>query len=92
MKQRKKGRPRKFTTVEVQAAAADRRSGMTWEALSVKYKCAVNTIRESLYRYSDEFCPNDPPQRSELSRQLHAVQSRLDKIEKALKKRFNLHI
>lgn len=86
------GRPLKLTTACVQQAAVDRRNGMTWEALSIKYDCAINTIRDALLRYSDEFNPSDPTQRSELSRRLDVTESKLEQIEKALKKRFNLHI
>ena len=86
------GRPHKLTTEQVQQAAVDRRNGMTWEALSLKYNCAINTMRDALSRYSDEFNPSDPMQRSELARRLEATESKLEKIEKALRKRFNLHI
>ena len=85
-------RGRKLSAEQVQAAAVDRRNGLSWKKLSEKYKCAVNTIRFSLIEYSDEFNPKAPPQRSELVLQLVSTQAKLDKIEKALKKRFNLHI
>ncbi len=85
-------RGRKLSAEQVQAAAVDRRNGLSWKKLSEKYKCAVNTIRFSLIEYSDEFNPKDPPQRSELVLQLVSTQAKLDKIERALKKRFNLHI
>ena len=51
------GRPRKLTIKAVQQASVDRRNGMTWKALSLKYECAINTIRYSLAEYSDEFAP-----------------------------------
>ena len=86
------GRPHKLSSAAVQQASVDRRNGMTWHALSVKYDCAINTIRDALMRYSDEFNPTDPTQRSELSRRLDDTESKLEKIEKVLKKRFNLHI
>ena len=48
-------RGRKLTTEQIQEAACDRRNGMTWKALSKKYRVAVNTIRFTLSEYSDEF-------------------------------------
>lgn len=88
----RKGRPRKLTKAEVQQAAADRRAGMTWAALRSKYKCAVNTLRSALAEYSDEFLPFLPAQRSDLVSQLMSTQAKIERIEKALKKRFNLHV
>lgn len=86
------GRPRKMTRTEVEEAAVDRRKGMTWNALSVKYNCAINTLRDSLSRYSDEFNPSTPAQKAEIARRLEGIEAKLDKIEKALRKRFNIHI
>lgn len=85
-------RPRKLTTEQIKQAAADRRSGMTWRELREKYACAVNTLRDSLAKYSDEFIPTPPPQRSELKNDITAAQSEIEKIKVALRKRFNLHI
>ena len=51
------GRPRKLTPKEVEQAAIDRRTGMSWSQLRDKYKCAVNTLRAALADYSDEFNP-----------------------------------
>ena len=78
-------RPRKLTIGQVEAAAIDRRSGMSWKQLSLKYKCAVNTLRTALAEYSDEFNPIRPVRRSEL-------ETEIEKIKQALKKRFNLHV
>ena len=85
-------RPRRLSPEEVQQAAADRRSGMTWHALKDKYQCAVNTLRDALARYSDEFLPARPTQRSELEAELKLAHAEIDKIKSALKKRFNLHV
>lgn len=85
-------RPRKFTAEQLQSVADDRRNGMSWHKLSAKYQCAVNTVRQALSEYSDEFNPIRPTQRSELEAQLAHTQSEVDKIKKHLKKRFNLHI
>lgn len=86
------GRHRKLTIEQVQQAAVDRRNGMSWRELSDKYECAVNTVRFALSDYSDEFNPMPPIERSSLESQLHATQAKLEKIENALRKRFNLHI
>ena len=86
------GRARKLSSEQVQAAAVDRRNGMSWKQLSEQNNCAINTIRFSLAAYSDEFNPMSPPKRSDLERQLKTVQSNMDKIKSALKKRFNLHV
>lgn len=83
-------RGRKLTTQQIQEAACDRRTGMTWKALSRKYKVAVNTIRFTLSEYSDEFKPIDPPKRSDLERQLHALQSDFANMKAALQKHFDL--
>ncbi|MDE0555820.1 MAG: hypothetical protein OXI24_16505 [Candidatus Poribacteria bacterium] len=85
-------RPRKLSPEQVQQAAVDRRNGMTWDELRVKYECAINTVRSALAEYSDEFNPIAAPKRIKLERQLQDTQSKVDKIEKLLRKRFNLHI
>ena len=85
-------RPRKLTLSQVRRAAADRRSGMTWYNLSRKYKCAINTLRNSLSKYSDEFVPASPELRSCLENRLKATEADLSKIKAVLKKRFNLHV
>lgn len=85
-------RGRKLSKEQIQQAAVDRRNGMTWNALSEKYRVAINTLRATLAEYSDEFSPIDPPQRSELERQLKGAYTEIEKIKKALKKRFNLHV
>ena len=85
-------RARKLSPEQVAAAAVDRRSGLSWQKLSRKYQCAVNTLRNALAEYSDEFHPIRPVQKSELERQLNTVQSDVDNIKKALRKRFNLHV
>ena len=85
-------RGRKLKTEQIQQAAVDRRNGMTWQALHKKYGVAINTLRATLAEYSDEFSPIDPPQRSELERQLQNTQAEVENIKKALKKRFNLHV
>jgi hypothetical protein len=92
MNKGKMGRPRKLTDAEVKQAAVDRRNGTTWKALSLKYNCAINTIRYSLAEYSDEFAPTVSMLRPQLERQLNAMQSDMENIKKALKNRFNLHV
>lgn len=86
------GRAHKLSREEVQQAAVDRRNGMSWRELSEKYKCAVNTIRFALADYSDEFKPMPPIQRASLESQLTEVQSKMERLERALKKRFNIHV
>lgn len=86
------GRQRKLSPEQVQQAAIDRRKGMSWKNLSLKYKCAVNTVRFALSEYSDEFNPLRPIARSELEVQLAQTQSEVEKIKKSLRKRFNLHV
>lgn len=85
-------RRRKLAPEVVQQAAVDRRNGMSWRELSRKYKCAVNTIRTALFEYSDEFNPIPLIDRPSLENQLQEVQAKLEKIEAALRKRFNLHV
>lgn len=92
-------RPRKLTPEQVAAAAEDRRNGMSWNTLRVKYKCATNTLRQALYEYSDEFNPIRPVLRSELEAQLKTAQNdieqlktTLDAIKTILCERFNLHL
>jgi len=86
------GRGRKLTPEVVQQVAVDRRNGMSWRELSKKYDCAVNTVRTALFEYSDEFSPIPLIDRPSLESQLQETQATLEKLTKALKKRFNLHI
>lgn len=85
-------RPRKLTPLQLEKAARDKRKGMTWKALSIKYKCAINTLRSSLSEYSNEFIPFDTIKKSELEKRLIATERTLNNIKRKLKKRFNLHI
>ena len=89
---KKLGRPNKLSISEVEHAALDRRNGMSWKALSIKYKCAKNTVRTALLDYSDEFKIIQPVDVLSLVRQLEETQNELNKIKAALKKRFNLHV
>lgn len=86
------GRPRKFTEKQLQRAADDRRAGMSWQKLSQKYKCAINTIRTALAEYSNEFLPDPAPIPSHFESQLQGAITDITKIKKALQERFNLHI
>ena len=86
------GRGRKLSIEQVQQAAVDRRNGMSWRALSRKYECALNTVRTALSEYSDEFKPIPLIERPSLENQIEEAQANIEKITKALKKRFNLHI
>jgi len=86
------GRQPKLTITAVRAAARDRRQGMTWQALSIKYNVAVNTIRKALSEYSTEFQPQSQAQRSEQQNRLTRAETEIEQIKAALKKRFNLHI
>ena len=52
-------RPRKMTMTQVQQAAADKRKGMTWKHLSIKYECSINTLRNSLLA-SVKGCADSP--------------------------------
>lgn len=89
---KKLGRPKKLSINEVEHAALDRRKGMSWKALSIKYKCATNTLRTALLEYSDEFKIVKPVDVLSLVRELKETQNELNKIKAALKKRFNLHV
>ena len=86
------GRSRKLSPEAVQHAAVDRRNGMSWEALSQKYKCAVNTVRFALSEYSDEFVPVTPQMRLELETKLDAALSEIEKLKRVLKEQFNLQV
>ena len=86
------GRKPKLTISEIRQAARDRRNGMTWKALSLKYHVAINTVRKALSEYSTEFTPQSPAERSEHQNRLTAVETEIEKIKAQLKKRFNLHI
>ncbi len=89
------GRPRKLSPQQVEQAATDRRNGMSWSKLSSKYKCAINTIRTALAEHSDEFLPKEllPKENDKiLETQLTNAIDDINKIKKALKKQFNLHI
>ena len=84
-------RARKLSPEQVEQAAVDRRSGLSWHKLSRKYKCAVNTLRNALAEYSDEFNPIRAVQRSELESQLKLAQADIEKIKAFLKEQFNFH-
>ena len=86
------GRKPKLSISEVRKAALDRRNGMTWKELSIKYNIAINTIRKALSEYSTEFQPQSQAQRSEHQKRLTTAETEIEKIKAALKKRFNLHI
>ena len=86
-----KGRPRKLTAEQVEQAAVDRRNGMSWQKLREKYQCAINTLRTALAEYSDEFAPVIP-QCPQLKAEVTTAHSEIEKIKKALRKRFNLHV
>lgn len=79
-------RARKLSLEQVEAAAVDRRNGLSWHKLSRKYKCAINTLRNALAEYSDEFNPIHIVQRSELERQLTATQSELSQAQADIEK------
>ena len=85
-------RPRKLSPKQVAAAAVDKRSGMSWKALSKKYKCAVNTLRFSLAEYSSEFAPVRRVYGSELESRLDCLQSDIDKIKSVLLDYFNVSV
>ena len=85
-------RGRKLSLKQIERAAVDRRNGMSWRELSVKYKCAINTIRTALAAYSSEFAPQPPVRHVTLETQVCAAQTEIENIKKALKKRFNLHV
>ena len=63
-------RPRKLHISKIEHAAIDRRKGMTWKSLSLKYNVAINTIRKALSDYSIEFAPLNRVKRSELEERL----------------------
>ena len=90
---------RKLSDKQVEQVAIDRRNGYSWKKLSLKYKCAVNTLRSALADYSDEFNPIRSVRRSELEKELKQTkcdltkaQSEIDKIKDALRLRFGLHL
>lgn len=85
-------RPRKLSPKQVEHAAADRRAGLSWSQLSIKYKCAINTIRTALCEYSDEFLPKGRENRLTLEMQVSNAIAEIDRIKKVLRKRFNVHI
>lgn len=84
-------RGRKLSPKQIEQAAVDRRNGMSWSRLSKKYKVVINTIRSTLAEYSDEFAPKPTPPAKEKTG-LAEVVIEVEKIKKALKKRFNLHV
>ena len=86
------GRKPKLSISEVRNAAKDRRLGMNWKDLSIKYSVAINTIRKALSEYSTEFLPQSPAERSEHQNRLTTAETEIKKIKAVLKKRFNLHI
>ncbi len=83
---------RKLSPAQIRQAAQDRRQGITWKGLSLKYNVAINTIRKALSEYSREFTPINQLKRSELEERLRQAESEIHKIKAQLKKRFNLHI
>jgi hypothetical protein len=85
-------RPRKLTPEQVEKAAHDRRNGMSWHKLRAKYDCAINTIRNALAEYSDEFAPITPKHRSQLETQVTTAHSEIEKIKKVLREQLNLHV
>ena len=85
-------RQRKLTLIQIEQAAQDKRQGMSWKGLSLKYHVAINTIRKALSEYSREFTPINRLKRSELEERLRQAESEIHKIKAQLKKRFNLHI
>jgi transposase len=86
-----RGRPRKLTPEQVEAAAVDRRNGMSWQKLRDKYNCAINTIRTALAEYSDEFAPV-MPKCPQLEAQVTTAHSEIEKIKKVLREQLNLHV
>jgi len=85
-------RGRKLSIHQIERAAVDRRNGMSWRQLSKKYKVVINTMRATLAEYSDEFLPQSRPTRVSLETQVSDAHTEIEKIKKALKKRFNLHV
>lgn len=85
------GRPCKFTEKELKRSADDRRAGMSWQKLSRKYQCVINTIRTALAEYSNEFLPV-PATISHSESQMNNAVTDISKIKKALQERFGLHI
>ena len=85
-------RGRKLSLKQIERAAVDRRNGMSWSNLSKKYKVVINTMRSTLAEYSDEFLPQPRPARVPLETQVSDAHAEIEKIKKALKKRFNLHV
>ena len=83
-------RPRKLSPEQVEQAAIDRRSGMSWHKLREKYQCAINTLRNSLAEYSDEFAPIAHTQRSQLIARLTAAELEIESIKSTLKEHLNL--
>ena len=82
----------KLSISEVRNAAKERRNGMSWKDLSIKYNVAINTIRKALSKYSTEFRPQSPAERSEHQNRLTTAETEIERIKAVLKKRFNLHI
>ena len=83
-------RPRKLSPEQVEQAAIDRRSGMSWHKLRDKYACAINTLRNSLAEYSDEFAPIALPRRNQLAARLTEAEMEIRNIKAALREQLNL--
>ena len=83
-------RPRKLSPEQVEQVAVDRRNGMSWKKLSVKYHCAINTLRNSLSEYSEEFAPIAHTQRSQLIARLTAAEFEIQSIKMKLKEHLNV--
>lgn len=83
-------RPRKLSPEQVEQVAIDRRSGMSWHKLREKYQCAVNTLRNSLAEYSDEFAPIALPRRNQLAARLTEAKAEIKNIKATLKEHLNL--
>ena len=79
------GRPRKLTAEVIEQAAADRRNGMSWRKLGVKYNCSVNTLRFSLSEYSSEFAPIPSEYWNKLENRLTVAEQEIENLK------FQLH-
>ena len=79
-------RPRKLTAEVIEQAAADRRNGMSWRKLGVKYNCSVNTLRTRLAEYSEEFAPIAFVCHRKLTKRLSAAKQEIQTLKSQLKK------
>lgn len=85
-------RPRKLSPEQVEQVAIDRRTGMSWQNLSEKYKCAINTLRNSLAEYSDEFAPIAHPHRNQLAARVSEVENDIRHIKATLEAHLNVNL